>query len=330
MAQLPQSDKNARNVMATSESRVLVIMTGGTICMQRSQSGYVPATRFQEACLAGIPLFDDGFPPTKVDVVINTNGDIKTHFTLRTPPSAYQRKTRYTVFEFDELVDSCSVGGKEWTDIAKIIFFNYNLFDGFVVLHGTDTLAYTASALSFMLQNLRKPVILTGAQAPMRELQSDAIHNLLGSLVIAGHFVIPEVCIYFNNRLLRGNRATKTSASDFAAFDSPNYPPLAITSSSRTNVAWELIRKPNEETFSLPKVLHTKAVASLRLFPGIRTEMVDAVLKMKGLRGLVLETFGPGSAPLGPDQDLVKMFARAADEGILIISVSQCMPQLTL
>lgn len=263
-----------------------------------------------------------------LDVVINTNGDVRTHASLRTPPSAYQRQIRYTVFEFDELVDSCSVGAKEWTAIAEIIFCNYDLFDGFVILHGTDTLAYTSSALSFMLRNLRKPVILTGAQAPMRELQSDAIQNLLGSLVIAGHFMIPEVCLYFNNRLLRGNRATKTSASDFAAFDSPNHPPLAITSSSRTNVAWKLIRTPNEnESFSLQKVLDTKHVGSLRLFPGIRPEMVNAVLKMEGLRGLVLETFGPGSAPPGPDQALTKALARAADEGILIVSVSQCMPR---
>lgn len=302
-------------------------MTGGTICMQHSSSGYIPATGFQKACLAGIPPFNDGTPFTMLDVVINTKGEVQPHASLRTPPSTYQRHIRYTVFEFDELLDSCSVGAKEWTEIAEIIFCNYDLFDGFVILHGTDTLAYTASALSFMLQNLRKPVIMTGSQAPMRELQSDAIHNFLGSLVIAGHFMIPEVCVYFNNRLLRGNRATKTSASDFAAFDSPNYPPLAITSSSRTNVAWELILMPKEtESLSLQKILDTKHVASLRLFPGIRTEMINAVLKMDGLRGLVLETFGPGSAPLGPDRALIKALARAADEGILIISVSQCMP----
>ncbi|EKV13907.1 Hypothetical protein PDIG_35600 [Penicillium digitatum PHI26] len=328
MSKLPQSNDVVRNEIAL-ESQVLIVMTGGTIGMQHSSTGYIPAAGFQEACLSGIPLFNDGSPSSMLDVVIDTNGDIRRLASLRTPPSVYQRQIRYTVFEFDELMDSCSVSAKEWTEIAEIIFCNYDLFDGFVILHGTDTLAYTSSALSFMLRNLAKPVILTGAQAPMRELQSDAIHNLLGSLVIAGHFKIAEVCLYFNNRLLRGNRATKISASDFAAFDSPNYPPLAITSSSRTNVAWELVRKPMEtERFSLQKVLDTKHVATLRLFPGIRPEMVNAVLKMEGLRGLVLETFGPGSAPLGPDRALIKTLARGVDEGIVIVSVSQCMPHL--
>ncbi|KAK4862343.1 hypothetical protein LT330_003481 [Penicillium expansum] len=326
MSQLPQSENDVQNQMVTPESRVLIVMTGGTIGMQHSPSGYVPATDFQESCLAGISLFNDGSPSSVLNVVMNRKGDIQTRTSLRTPPSAYQRQIRYTVCEFDDLIDSCSVGAKEWTDIAEIIFCNYGLFDGFVVLHGTDTLAYTSSALSFMLRNLGKPVILTGAQVPMRELQSDALHNLLGSLVIAGHFKIPEVCLYFNNRLLRGNRSTKTSASEFAAFDSPNYPPLAVTLSSGTNVAWDLVRKPKEtESFSLQKVLDTRHVACLRLFPGIRPEMVNAVLKMEGLRGLVLETFGPGSAPLSPDRALIKALACAVDEGIVIISVSQCL-----
>ncbi|KAJ5083303.1 Asparaginase/glutaminase [Penicillium angulare] len=326
MSQLSQSENCHRNTMATSEGRVLVIMTGGTIGMQRSPSGNIPAAGFQHSCLAGIPLFNDGSPSITIDVVINTKGDIRAHNSLQTPPSAYQRRVKYVVFEFDNLVDSCSAGAREWTNIAEIVFYNHDLFDGFVVLHGTDTLAYTSSALSFMLKGLRKPVILTGAQAPMRELQSDAIHNLLGSLVIASHFKIAEVCLYFNNQLLRGNRATKTSASDFAAFESPNFPPLAIISSSKTEVSWNLICEPNEtQSLTLQKLLDTKQVATLRVFPGISPEMINAVLKLKGLRGLVLETFGPGSAPLGPDLAIIKALARAAADGIVIVSVSQCL-----
>lgn len=330
MARLSQNDDD-QDQSVLPEDRVLIVVTGGTISMQKSPTGYVPATGFQEECLTELPLFNDGSPPTMLDVVINENGETQANSSLRTSPSAYQRKIRYTVFEFDDLLDSCSVGSKEWTTIAETVFRNYHLFEGFVILHGTDTLAYTSSALSFVFQNLGKPVILTGAQTPMRELQSDAIQNLLGSLVIAGHFKIPEVCLYFNNRLLRGNRATKISASDYAAFDSPNYPSLAITSSSRTNVLWDLIQLPAKNNMiSLQKVVDTRQVACLRLFPGIRLEMISAVLNLDGLLGLVLETFGPGSAPLGPDEELINLLAHATKNGLLIISISQCTFLLAL
>jgi len=140
------------------------------------------------------------------------------------------------VFEFEELLDSSSINADGWTHICQTIFRNYTLFDAFVILHGTDSLAYTCFALSFMLQNLGKPVILTGSQAPMLELQNDATDNLLGSLIIAGHFMIPDVCLFFNYKLFRGNRTTKVSAWDFAAFASPNFPPLATISSLKRHV----------------------------------------------------------------------------------------------
>lgn len=125
---------------------------------------------------------------------------------LRTPASTYERHIRYVVLEFEELLDSSSIDANGWAQIAEAIHRNYQLFDAFIVLHGTDSLAYTCSALSFMLQNLGKPVILTGSQAPMLELQNDATDNLLGSLVIAGHFKIPEVCLFFNYKLFRGTQ----------------------------------------------------------------------------------------------------------------------------
>ncbi|KAL4779937.1 asparaginase-domain-containing protein [Aspergillus varians] len=308
------------------ESRVLIIMTGGTICMRPSPGGLVPARHFQEQCLARVPTFNDGSNPSMMDVVTNDAGDIQPHSSLRTPMTAYGRRVKYTVFEFDELLDSSSIDAKGWAEIAWTIQRNYTLFDGFVVLHGTDSLAYTCSALSFMLQNLGKPVILTGAQAPMLELQNDATDNLLGSLVVAGHFMIPEVCLYFDNKLLRGNRSTKVAASDFNAFNSPNCPPLAVTTSTRTNVNWEIVNRPKGlEHFSIQTNLDTTHVACLRIFPGIKPEMVDAVLKLDGLRGLVLETFGAGNAPHGQDNAMTKIFADAISRGIVIVNITQCL-----
>ncbi|KAL4867492.1 hypothetical protein BDV12DRAFT_198185 [Aspergillus spectabilis] len=308
------------------ESRVLIIMTGGTICMRPSPAGLVPARDFQEQCLARVPTFNDGSNSAMLDVVTNGAGEIKAHPSLRTPVTAYGRRVRYTVFEFDELLDSSSIDAKGWAEIAETIERNYTLFDGFVVLHGTDSLAYTCSALSFMLQNLGKPVILTGAQAPMLELQNDATDNLLGSLVVAGHFMIPEVCLYFNNKLFRGNRSTKVAASDFSAFDSPNSAPLAVTTSMRTNVNWEIVNRPKSlEHFSIQTNLDTTHVACLRIFPGIKPEMVDAVLKLEGLRGLVLETFGAGNAPHGQDNAMTKVFADAIARGIVIVNITQCL-----
>ncbi|KAJ5913086.1 hypothetical protein N7504_001969 [Penicillium tannophilum] len=311
---------------AVLESRVLIIMTGGTICMQQSPHGFIPARGFQEKCMARVPSFNDGSLSVPMDVITNSKGDITAHPSLSTPVTRYGRKVRYTVYEFEELLDSSSINAKGWAEIAESIYQNYTLFDGFVVLHGTDSLAYTCSALSFMLQNLGKPVVLTGSQAPMLELQNDATDNLLGSLVVAGHFMIPEVCLYFNNKLFRGNRTTKVSASDFAAFDAPNCPPLATTTSMRTNVNWDMVHRPTSlAQFRIQTNLDTTHVACLRIFPGIKPEMVDAVLKLDGLRGLILETFGAGNAPSGQDNAMINVLASAIQRGIVIINITQCL-----
>ncbi|CAI7613271.1 hypothetical protein N7533_010000 [Penicillium manginii] len=308
------------------ESRVLIIMTGGTICMQQSPSGFVPARGFQEKCMARVPCFNDASIATAMDVVTKPSGDVTAHPSLRTPITRYGRQVRYTVYEFEELLDSSSIDAKGWAEIAQTVFQNYELFDGFVILHGTDSLAYTCSALSFMLQNLGKPVVLTGSQAPMLELQNDATDNLLGSLVVAGHFMIPEVCLYFNNKLFRGNRTTKVAASDFAAFNAPNLPPLAVTTSMRTNVDWDMVHRPTSlEHFSIQTNLDTAHVACLRIFPGIKPEMVDAVLRLDGLRGLVLETFGAGNAPSGQDNAMINVLASAIKRGIVIVNITQCL-----
>jgi 60kDa lysophospholipase len=233
---------------------------------------------------------------------------------------------RYAVLEFEELLDSSSIDSKGWTQIAKTIHQNYTLFDGFVVLHGTDSLAYTSSALSFMLQNLGKPVVLTGSQTPVADRRTDAIANLLDSIDLAGHFMIPEVCLCFSSRLFRGNRATKVSASAFDAFTSPNLPPLANITAMDTDVAWDMVYRPTAlRPFSIQTDLDLHHVACLRIFPGIKPQMVDAVLRTEGLRGLILETFGAGNAPGGADNAMTRVIQEAIQRGIVIVNVTQCL-----
>ena len=294
--------------------------------MKRGPEGFVPARGFLEAALAPRPSFNDGTASVSIPVTVGDGSVEKQHRSLRTPISTYEKHVRYVVHEFDELLDSSSINANGWGQIAQTIFRNYRSFDAFVILHGTDSLAYTCSALSFMLQNLGKTVILTGSQAPMLELQNDATDNLLGSLIIAGHFMIPEVCLFFNHKLMRGNRATKISASDFEAFTSPNFAPLATISSLKTHVSWELIYRPTViKAFSIQTSRATGDVACLRIFPGIKPEMVDAVLKLEGLKGLVLETFGSGNAPSGADGALTRALADGVERGIIIVNITQCL-----
>jgi 60kDa lysophospholipase len=309
---------------AEPESRVLIIMTGGTICMKRSPDGFVPARGFLQAGLAPRPSFNDGSNPDPINVMVRDR-EVQSYRSLRTPLSAYERQIRYAVFEFEQLLDSSSIDAKGWDEIAKTIYRNYTLFDAFVVLHGTDSLAYTSSALSFMLQNLGKPVILTGSQAPMSSLQNDATDNLLGSLVIAGHFMIPEVCLFFNHKLFRGNRATKVSSVDFDAFDSPNHAPLASITSLKTRVSWDLVCRPTHiAAFNVRTNLDTYHVACVKIFPGIRPDVLDGILRTEGLKGLILETFGAGNAPGGPDSAMTKVIGDAVNRGIVIVNVTQC------
>lgn len=294
--------------------------------MRKSADGLVPARGFLKSGLAPRPVFNDGSYPEPLEIVTDDKGTRRAVQSLRTPTSAYERRVRYSVLEFDRLLDSSSINAEGWDQIAKSIYRNYQLFDGFVILHGTDSLAYTCSALSFMMHNLGKPVIVTGSQAPMMQLQTDAEDNLLGALIIAGHFMIPEVCLFFNFKLFRGNRTTKISADDFNAFGSPNLPPLATITSLRTNVSWGQVYRPKSMLpFSIQTQLDTTHVACLRIFPGMKTEMVDAVLRLEGLKGLVLETFGAGNTPGGPDSAMTRTLADAVKRGIVIVNITQCL-----
>ncbi|KAG0313241.1 hypothetical protein BGZ97_010380 [Linnemannia gamsii] len=248
----------------------------------------------------------------------NSQGKIPS---LITPPSLYGKRIRYSILEYDPLLDSCNMTMTDWVRIATDIEANYQLFDSFIVLHGTDTMAYTASALSFMLEDLGKTVIITGSQVPITEIRNDAIDNLLGALTIAGHFVIPEVSLYFSNKLFRGNRSSKLDAIDFNAFDSPNLPPL-VKVGINIDVNWsEVIRPTSLSRFRAHKYMNPN-VASLRLFPGI-TETTIRTFLAPPIQGVVLETYGAGNAP-STRADLIAALKEACDRGVVIVNCTQC------
>ncbi|KAF8511125.1 L-asparaginase [Hysterangium stoloniferum] len=238
--------------------------------------------------------------------------------TLVTPRGSGQR-IRYAILEWDPLLDSSNLGPSDWVRIATDIELNYT-FDAFVVLHGTDTMAYSSSALSFLLEDLGKTVILTGAQIPLSEWRNDAVDNLLGALCIAGQYIIPECCVYFNHTLYRGNRISKSSILDFDAFDSPNFPPL-MKVGTNVIVNWnEVLRKPNPRKFRAHKQMSTN-VATLRLFPGITAVSVKAFLAPP-TQGVIIETFGSGNAP--NRSDLLQVFRDACERGVVVVAISQC------
>ena len=222
--------------------------------------------------------------------------------------------------EYTPLLDSANMRPSNWQLIAEDIAATYDAYDGFVVLHGTDTMAYTAAALSFMLEGLGKPVILTGSQIPLAEARSDARENLITSLLLAVHARVPEVCLYLNGSLLRGNRATKVSSSGFGAFTSPNFPPLGSVG-VEIEVNRRLLRSPGNTLKVQP--LGSVQVAALRLFPGITAEILQNVL-LEPVQGLVLETYGAGNAPSN-DAALLEVLHSASARGVVIVNCTQCL-----
>jgi 60kDa lysophospholipase len=307
--------------------------------MQPSPEGLVPSPAFLETHLAPRVSFNSSQPSPPPELAsYRTNGERVLTPSLRTPPSKFNRRILYTVHELPQLLDSSSVSAPAWSELARLLRANYEFYDGFVILHGTDSLAYTASALSFMIRNLQKPIILTGSQSPMGELYSDAERNLLDALIIAGHFRIPEVCLFFNLKLFRGNRATKVSADSYDAFASPNIDPLAERRANGVRVHWNHIRKLQTPDGTAPPPLHilsrigTAQVACVRLFPGILPEMLDAVLKLPRLRGLIIETFGAGNAPIKTGEEdggLLQVMREATRRENVIVGVSQCKFRFT-
>ena len=231
-----------------------------------------------------------------------------------------------TVISFPEPIDSSSIKLEHWNDLAYIIFENYDSYDGFVILHGTDTMAYSASALSFMLEGLNKPVIFTGAQLPIGAARSDARENLITALDIASSKsreqpVVSEVCIYFSYMLLRGNRSKKVESSHFNAFESENYPSLAEAGVDIEYDYSALGSYKKNARLTYKKILDTN-VAILKVFPGMTPGVVENILSIKGLKGVVLETYGAGNVTA--DKWFADYLKKAIKNGIIMFNVSQC------
>jgi L-asparaginase len=274
------------------KKRVYIAYTGGTIGMKRNRNGYSPEPGYLQQQMLAMPELKHPSIPS------------------------------FTIHEYEPLLDSSNMTPREWVKIARDIAAHYDDYDGFVVLHGTDTMAYTASALPFMLHGLRKPVLITGSQIPLCEVRNDGRENLITSLLIAAGYDIPEVCLYFGGRLLRGCRATKVSADGFAAFDSPNHPPLGLVGID-IEINWPMVRKPRGKGRLEVREVAAPVVSALRLFPGISPELVKNVLRPP-LQGLVLEAYGVGN---GPDQDtaFIGALAEATARGVVIVDCTQCL-----
>ena len=289
-----------------TKSKVLLIYTGGTIGMNRNaQTGALEPYDF-ERLLCRVPELQE------------------------LPVEIASR-------QFDPPIDSSDMSPRLWTELAGIIADNYADYDGFVILHGTDTMAFTASALSFLLEGLTKPVILTGSQLPIGQLRTDGKENVITAIEIAatrqadGTARVPEVCIYFNGHLMRGNRTTKLSADDFDAFESFNYPHLA---DAGVNIVYhdELILKPllgsegggvKGERLELRVKSLDDNVIIFSLFPGVREDLIRHIIDTPRLKGIVMRTFGSGNAP--HSQWLLDTLREGTRRGLVIVNVSQCL-----
>lgn len=274
------------------KKRLLIINTGGTIGMRMTDKGFSP---------------DSTVLRSQLEEIISRWGT---------------QAPDYEVHEYDPLLDSANFCPSDWLRIANDIVHCYEDFDAFLVLHGTDTMAYTASALAFMLRGLEKNVILTGSQLPLSLRRNDARENLITAMVIASEYHVPEVCVVFGSVLLRGCRATKISASSFDAFDSPNAPPLA-TIGTNIRVFENRVHQPeviDNRVSILP--IRDVAVATLRLFPGIDARVLDNLLQTP-LQGLILESYGSGNGP-SHYKEFISTLQKARDRGIVIVNVSQC------
>lgn len=246
---------------------------------------------------------------------------------LQHVPELKRFNYRISSYQFNPPIDSSDMEPSLWAKLVKIINYNYDYFDGFVILHGTDTMAYTASGLSFMLENLSKPVILTGSQLPIGTLRTDGKENLITAIEIAaakrkdGTAMVPEVCIFFENSLMRGNRTTKINAENFNAFRSYNYPILA-QAGIHIRYNENLIRRPDPTRSMKPHYLYDPNVVMLTLFPGIQEKIIDSVLHVPGLKAVVLKTFGSGNAP--QKEWFIRQLREATERGITIVNITQC------
>jgi len=278
-----------------SKPKILLIYTGGTIGMRKDfETGALKAFNFSKL-LHSIPELQ------LLDCEIDT-------------------------FSFENPIDSSDMNPEHWAEMARTIEKNYLDFDGFVVLHGSDTMSYSASALSFMFENLSKPIIFTGSQLPIGDLRTDAKENLITAIQIAslqenGKPLIKEVCLYFEYKLYRGNRTTKINAEHFRAFVSPNYPFL-VESGVHLKINSDLFLETNAETSLKVNTNLDNNVAIIKMFPGINKKVLTAILNSEDLKGVVLETYGAGNAPT--EEWFLQLLQTAISKGLQIVNVTQC------
>ncbi len=268
---------------------IFIAYTGGTIGMKPSSQGYIPVAGFLGETLADMPEFHRSEMP------------------------------EFTVNEYPELMDSSDMSPTDWQTIADDIHANYQRYDGFIILHGTDTMAYTASALSFMLHNLGKPVIVTGSQIPLAELRSDGQVNLLNALYIAANYPIHEVSLYFNNTLLRGNRSRKLDADGFGAFQSPNFPAL-LDAGINIEVKAGIVT-PIKETPLTVTPIQAQPIGMVTLYPGICPEVITNAIQQP-VKALILLTYGVGNAP--QNDGIIRALSMAIEQGIYVVNCTQC------
>lgn len=274
-------------------ANVLIIYMGGTLGMVHDENGTLVAFKFNRI--------------------------------LKYMPSLKSLDIKITVISFPEPIDSSNVKISDWKNLGYIIYENYHQYDGFVVLHGTDTMSFTASAISFMFQNLQKPIVFTGAQLPVSAIRSDARANLITALEIAAEYrdglpVVPEVCIYFDYQLMRANRTFKKRSAQFAAFGCENYPILAKAGISITY--HRAVIKPHDSTAKLDyKDRFDTNIFILKIFPSMNESFVESVISIKGLKAIILESYGSGNAPTEPW--FLNLLKKAIARGILVYNVSQ-------
>ena len=273
------------------KKNILLIYTGGTIGMVRTEAGYAPRAGYLKQYLESLPTMQAKEMP------------------------------HWELLELDPLLDSSNMTVLDWNRIGGIIKEHYDHFDGFVILHGTDTMAYTASALSFSLENLDKPVILTGSQIPLFEVRNDGMDNLLTAMMIAAEGKVHEVALYFSDKLLRGNRSIKLNATGLYAFSSPNYPALAdIGTTIQYN---EMIPAPEVKGPFRVQELKKIPIGIIKVFPGIQFELFEEIMS-ESLKGIVLEAFGAGNIP-GSADAILPIVRKARENGTVLVICSQCL-----
>ncbi|NIH41324.1 MAG: asparaginase [Buchnera aphidicola (Periphyllus aceris)] len=271
------------------KKNIYIAYTGGTIGMKKTSLGYIPISGFLQKQLKKMSEFHKKEMPY------------------------------FKIHEYNPLIDSSNMTPKDWTKISNDIKKNYKKYDGFIILHGTDTMSYTASALSFIFENLKKPVIITGSQIPLCEIRSDGRNNLLNSLLIAANYPIYEVTLFFNNKLYRGNRTTKTNADGLNAFSSPNLPPL-LKIGVKIKYLYKKIKKKKKNL--IVHKIYNQPINIITIYPGISKNIMKNIF-LKPVKGVILCSYGTGNAP--QNKEFLNEINKAQKKNIIIVNLTQCI-----